>query len=195
MINTKKFNVVIFGGGDVGFRKAKTFLQYGMNVKVISPNIAPKFKDIMDRIEYIQDIFKPEYIKEKSIVIGATSSREINHGIYQECNRKGILCNIVDDKEESDFIIPSTFKQGPIVVGVSTEGNSPYFAAQLRREIMEICNEDMVERVEEMGKIRKIVIKKCVDNEKRKTIFKELAYLNLQELKDRRIKYENCSRI
>ncbi|MBS4535479.1 bifunctional precorrin-2 dehydrogenase/sirohydrochlorin ferrochelatase [Clostridium sp. D2Q-14] len=195
MINTKNLGVIIFGGGQVAYRKTKTFIEYGMNVKVISPYIIEEFKNILNRIDYVEDVFKEEYIQENNIIVVATSSRDINHTIFIRCKEKGLLCNVVDSKEESDFIMPSTFKKDSIVAGISTQGNSPYFAAKLRRKMEEIVTEDMIEKVNEMGKIRELVMEKCVDEKARKRILKDLVDLSLKELKDRRIVYENCCRI
>jgi precorrin-2 dehydrogenase/sirohydrochlorin ferrochelatase len=46
-----------------------------------------------------------------------------------------LLVNVVDKPEISDFIVPSYFKRGDIIVAVSTSGRSPALARKIRSEL------------------------------------------------------------
>ena len=43
--------------------------------------------------------------------------------------------NVVDDPNNSDFIVPSHFSRGDIIVAVSTSGRSPALARKIRSEL------------------------------------------------------------
>ncbi|MFR8428414.1 MAG: hypothetical protein ACLVCH_13460 [Roseburia inulinivorans] len=45
---------------------------------------------------------------------------------------KGILVNVVDDKDYCGFLFPSLVKEGKLTAGISTAGASPQIAAELR---------------------------------------------------------------
>ena len=76
--------------------------------------------------------FVPEDIEGCAFVIAATDDRELNHRISALCQEKGILVNVVDDKDYCGFLFPSLVKEGKLTAGISTAGASPQIAAELR---------------------------------------------------------------
>ncbi|RKD30621.1 precorrin-2 dehydrogenase/sirohydrochlorin ferrochelatase family protein [Thermohalobacter berrensis] len=195
MINVKNKKVSVVGGGRVAYRKVKTFLKYGADVKVISINFINKFEKIKDKIEIIKDKYTPEYIKNSFLVVAATSSKETNEKIALFCKENKILCNIADDIQLSDFIVPSSIKKGDLIVSVSTSGKSPLLARKIRKEIEEIFPYEYDDYVNTLGETRRLVIEKCKDEKRKNKLLNELIDLDLEELKKRREKYEDCSRL
>jgi len=61
--------------------------------------------------------------------------KKINRKVAEEAKKNGILVNVVDDSEPSDFIIPSSFRRGDLSVAVSTSGRSPAFAKKIRAKL------------------------------------------------------------
>src|SRR5699024_5356525 len=115
--------------------------------------------------------------------------------ILKYSRQKGILCNVAHSSKESDFIFPSTFQKGDIIGSITTQGQSPALSRQLKEDMEKLITDELVEKAEEMGKIRQLVLEKCEDTKRRKAILKGLLHLSLEELKDRRQEYENCCRI
>lgn len=66
-----------------------------------------------------------------------TDDRELNHRISALCQEKGILVNVVDDKDYCGFLFPSLVKEGKLTAGISTAGASPQIAAELRSRMAE----------------------------------------------------------
>lgn len=195
MINTSKYQLIIFGGGPVAYRRAKGLIEQGMKTTVISPDIIDEFQNILQDMDYIKDVFQEKYIKENSLILAATSSPAINMHILACCQKRGIPCNVAHSKEDCDFIFPATFQKGDIIGSISTQGQSPGLAKQLKENIEDSITDEFIEKVEEMGKIRNLVLEKCMDIKRRRGILKGLLDLSLEELKDRRQEYENCRRI
>lgn len=48
------------------------------------------------------------------------------------------LCNVADDPELCNFILPAVVRRDPIVVGVSTGGASPALAQRIRDDIADV---------------------------------------------------------
>ncbi len=195
MLNVKDKTAVVIGGGKVAYRKTKNFLNCGMDVKVVRFEFIDKFKDISSQIEMIEDTYKKEYLEDAFVVAAATSSRDVNNRISLYCNKENILCNVVDKREDSSYIVPAFIKRKNLVMSVCTMGKSPYLSSDIRKELEKEFNEDYDRYVGVLGEIRELVLQKCDDEEKRRSILKEIISLTIDELEERRKQYEDCSRI
>lgn len=195
MLNISNKKVIVIGGGKVAFRKTKKFLEYDCKVTVISERFIEEFEDIKEHIEMIYRNYSDIFIKDAFFVVAATSSKEVNKRVANDCNENNILCNVVDDIEKCDFIVPSSIKRGSLVLSVSTLGKSPSLVSSIRKELEEKYTEEYKAYVDILGDIRMLVLEKCSDIKKRKKILKEIINLNLEDLKRRKEKYENSRRI
>ncbi|MTI67877.1 MAG: bifunctional precorrin-2 dehydrogenase/sirohydrochlorin ferrochelatase [Firmicutes bacterium] len=195
MLNLKEKNITVIGGGKVALRKVKTLLRYKANIKVISPKFIDGFKELENQIELIKEKIDVRYLKDSFLVVAATSNKKVNKEIKNYCKVNNILCNVVDDIDLSDFIVPSSIKRGNLVISISTLGKSPSLASKIRKDLEFKYTKDYSEYVDILGDIRNIVLRKCEDKQKRKKILNELVYLDLYELKKRRELYEGYTRI
>jgi siroheme synthase-like protein len=106
-------------------------------VRVISPTLHPGLARLLERkaIRVVQRNYRAGDLKGAAIVIAATDQREINHKVAGAAKRRGILANVVDDREPSDFIVPSFFRRGDLTLAVSTGGMSPALARKIRTRL------------------------------------------------------------
>lgn len=176
-------DIVIIGGGEVAYRKCKNFLDFNKSVTVVSKHILNKFYDLKENINIIKDDYKEEYIENSSMIIAATDNRELNLEIGLYCRENKKLVNVVDNVKISNFTIPSYVKRGDLLISVSTGGKSPSLSSKIKRELEEKYSEDYEEYLNVLGEIRKEVIKKYQDKNKRKSILNMLIALDLDDLK------------
>jgi siroheme synthase-like protein len=143
-INLRGKKCVVIGGGQVALRKVIPLLDCGAKVTMISPDFISAVKRLKGRkaIALAQRSFKPEDLKGAAIVIAATDSKAINQEIAERGKKQGALVNVVDDPEDSDFIVPSFFRRGDLSLAVSTGGASPAFARKIRTLLEESIGED-----------------------------------------------------
>lgn len=116
------------------------------------------------------------------IVFIATNDNLINQSIAAACRKKGILVNAVDDPPNCDFFVPSVLRRNALTVAVSTEGNSPLFAARLRRELEAIITEDHGRYVDILGRLRLEIKNSSLDIEQRKQLLDKLVNSDILEL-------------
>nr|UWI49937.1 bifunctional precorrin-2 dehydrogenase/sirohydrochlorin ferrochelatase [Clostridioides difficile] len=176
-------DIVIIGGGEVAYRKCKNFLDFNKNVTVVSKHILNKFYDLEGNINIIKDDYKEEYIENSSMIIVATDNSQLNLEIGLYCRENKKLVNVVDNVKISNFTVPSYVKRGDLLISVSTGGKSPSLSSKIKRELEEKYSEDYEEYLNVLGDIRKEVIKKYQDKNKRKSILNMLIALDLDELK------------
>ena len=125
---------VIIGGGQVALRKVNMLLEAGAEVTVISPNMCPDLIQMAARGEI--RITNREYhtgdLENVFVAIAATDNGETNEQVITEAREGSVLVNVVDDAENSDFIVPSYFRRGSLSIAVSTSGESPALARKIR---------------------------------------------------------------
>lgn len=184
-LNIDKMKITIIGGGKVAYRKATNFLNFDKKVIVVSKEFIEEFEEIKEKIEMIYDKYDEKYIEDSFIVIAATNDKKINHEIGVYCNQKGKLVNVVDDKELSNFTVPSYVKRGELLLSVSTGGNSPSLSVKIKRELEEKYDESYEEYVELLGLARKKIIEENKDIKERRKKIKALIGLSVEELKEK----------
>jgi siroheme synthase-like protein len=134
-INDKRSLVV--GGGVVALRKVQTLIEHGAAVTIVSPDICPELEQLSKdgSVRTISRDYKPQDLNGVHLVVAATDDSSVNEKVATEAKKLGILVNVVDKPDISDFIVPSCFRRGDIIVAVSTCGKSPALARKIRTEL------------------------------------------------------------
>jgi siroheme synthase-like protein len=135
---------VVIGGGMVALRKVRALLDCGAKVTVVSPTFHPDLARLAEngRIISIRRAFRPGDLAGAIIAIAATDERVVNQNVSDEARDRGVLVNVVDSSEQSDFIIPSFFRRGDLTVAVSTAGMSPALARKIRMKLEGLLGEE-----------------------------------------------------
>jgi siroheme synthase-like protein len=136
-LNIRGKRCVVVGGGPVALRKVKALLEHEANVEVISPELCPELSQLAKSraIQVLQKNYNGGDLQGAFIAIAATDDGEINNKVAEEARAKGVLVNVVDDSEHSDFIVPSQLRRGDITIAVSTAGKSPALARKIRTRL------------------------------------------------------------
>src|SRR6267143_1625456 len=69
------------------------------------------------------------------LVVDASEDPEVNRRSWQEAEEAGILINVVDRPAQCRFIAPAIVRRDPLLIAISTSGESPYLASALRARI------------------------------------------------------------
>jgi uroporphyrin-III C-methyltransferase / precorrin-2 dehydrogenase / sirohydrochlorin ferrochelatase len=79
--------------------------------------------------------YRPGMLAGARLVIDATDDPAINRLTWEECEAAGVLINVVDRPPQCRFIAPAIVRRDPVVVAISTSGESPFLASALRARI------------------------------------------------------------
>src|SRR6202167_5127847 len=123
------------GGGVVAESKLQSLLAAEANVVVVAPEVTEAIAAWAraGQIEWQARTFAAEDLCGAFLVVAGTSSAQVNHDVFQQCEAEGILCNVVDDPEYCHFYYPAVVRRGALQIAISTEGQSPALAQRLRR--------------------------------------------------------------
>ncbi|HEY3129380.1 MAG TPA: bifunctional precorrin-2 dehydrogenase/sirohydrochlorin ferrochelatase [Acidobacteriota bacterium] len=130
-LNLQGKTCLVIGGGAVAEKRVKSLLQCGALVRLVSPQLTPALSRLARHgsVSWIKDVFREEHIGAPQVVVGATDDRTANHWIYQLAKKRHCLVNLADDPPHCDFHLPAVVRRGNLALAVSTDGQSPAFAA------------------------------------------------------------------
>ncbi len=136
-LNIKGKKCVVVGGGQVALRKVRALLEHRANVEVISPDLCPELIKLAEdeQIRVSRRWYQAGDLQKAFVTIAATDDSDINLKIAAEARSKAVLINVVDDAENSDFILPSYMRRGDVAIAVSTGGASPALARKIRTRL------------------------------------------------------------
>jgi uroporphyrin-III C-methyltransferase len=169
--------VLLVGAGSVALDKIGSLLKAGVQLRIVAPDTRPELRQlaIEGKLEWHQHPFDPSDLDGNFLVIAATNSPEVNAAVYRGCIERNIPCNSVDDIPNCDFFFGSVVRRGKLQIAISTAGESPAFAQHLRREIDEQLPEDLGPWLEELGRLRREILKTLPRSDARKFLLHQLA--------------------
>jgi len=168
---------LVVGAGRVGEEKIKSLLAAGALVIVVAPEatetVAQWARD--GKLSWQPRRFQPADLDGKFLAVVATPSAELNDGIYREAQRRGVLCNVVDDPPLCDFYYPAVVNRGKLQIAISTNGQSPALAQRLRRDLEQQFGSEYEEWVEALGRKRQDLLKLAMGSEERRRLLHSLV--------------------
>jgi siroheme synthase-like protein len=164
---------LVVGGGRVGLEKATGLLDCGALVTVVAPELDPALAEA--GVDWRPRRYRRGDLDGMFLVVAATSERPVNARVYSDAEERGMLCNVADDPELCNFILPAVFREGPIVVAVSTGGASPALAKRLRSQIAALVDPRHAALADELEALRPEVKRRFATYEERRDYFEQLV--------------------
>ena len=176
-LKLQRRSCLVVGAGTIGEPKIQSLLVAGANVRVIAPQAHQAVMDWARAglIVWEPRAFLPNDLEGVFLVIAATASVGLNQLVFNEAQRRNILCNAVDDPENCDFYFPAVVRRGHLQIAISTGGQSPALAQRLRRELEEQFTPDYADWLEELGENRKKLFDRDLDADRRRDLLHSLA--------------------
>lgn len=133
-------NCLVVGGGEVALRKATMLAKAGGVLTVVAPEVAePLTKLVAEQEEQGGKILTGDYnqghLANIDLVVAATDDGDVNKQVSSDAQQSNIPVNVVDHPELCSFILPAIIDRSPIVVAVSSGGQSPVLARMIRGKL------------------------------------------------------------
>ena len=175
-LDIRNRNCLVVGGGAVGARKTKTLLDCSAKVFVVSPRISQSLRDLArhNAVTLKNRAYRPDDLEGMFLVIGATDDEALNQQVSRDAEKMGKLCNIADQPQRCNFILPSIVNQGDLTVAISTSGQSPAFAKMLRKDLEKTFGKEYAQCLQLMGAIRRKLLSTAHAPEAHKPQFEAL---------------------
>ena len=130
-------NALLVGGGQVALRKATLLTRAGAQVTVIAHRIDPELQELVEQHggQAITGEYHSGLLDEVYLVIAATDDDQLNERVHYDAVERHIPVNVVDNQPLCTFIFPAIVDRSPIVIGISSGGESPVLARLLRAKL------------------------------------------------------------
>jgi len=128
---------LVVGGGEPATRKLRLLLKAGAEAVVVAPAADAEIAALAQagKIAWRQRPFVAEDVAGCGLVIGATGRPAVDEAVAAAARSIGVPVNVVDRPDLSTFITPAIIDRDPLVIGISTGGDAPILARQLRARI------------------------------------------------------------
>jgi len=136
-LELKDSPVTLVGAGVVATRKARLLCRAGARLTVIAPAAT---REIQVLLQEHQGVWKQaEYasgdLAGSTLVVAATPDKALNAQVSADAKALNLPVNVVDSPELCSFIFPSIVDRDPLLIAISSSGESPVLARLLRRKI------------------------------------------------------------
>lgn len=149
--------VLLVGAGNIADERGQQLVEAGARVRVVAPVVSASLRRLADegRLELCERPYARGDVHGHHVVFVATDDRRVSEAVAEEARALGIWVNAADIPELCDFTLPSVGRRGPIVVAVSTSGQAPALARQLRKRFLEQVEPGHVHLARLTGWLRK----------------------------------------
>ena len=169
--------VLVVGAGKVGEPKISGLLDTGAQIRVVALQASPAVREWAREGQIALELrpYQTQDLDGAFLAVVATSSRTLNERVYDEAQRRGVLCNVVDVPDLCDFFYPSVVRRGDLQIAVSTAGNSPSLAQKIRQQLEKQFGPGYAQWVRELGETRKLILASDLEKERKLELLLELA--------------------
>jgi siroheme synthase-like protein len=162
---------LVVGAGPVGLEKIEGLLEARARVTVVSPAAIPAVQDLP--VTWIQREYESADLEGRFLVVAATNLPAVNLHVYEDAERRSLLCNVADVPELCNFILPAVLRLDPIAIGISTGGASPALAQRIRRDIEAVVGPEHQQLAHELRRLRPWAKKNLATYDDRKVFFQQ----------------------
>jgi uroporphyrin-III C-methyltransferase/precorrin-2 dehydrogenase/sirohydrochlorin ferrochelatase len=136
-LDLKQQPCLVVGGGEIAARKAGLLVKAQAAVTIVAPALSASTQKLVDnqQVHWLEAKFDASQLSQERLVIAATDDASVNEAVYEAAKARNILVNVADSPDHCDFILASILDRSPIVVAVSSGGDSPVLARNLRARL------------------------------------------------------------
>jgi uroporphyrin-III C-methyltransferase / precorrin-2 dehydrogenase / sirohydrochlorin ferrochelatase len=156
---------IVLGDGKLAMEKAAALREAGADVRII-PSRDYKHGDLAGA----------------RLVFDASDDPAINRQSWEESEAAGILINVVDRPAQCRFIAPALVRRDPVVIAISTSGESPFLASALRARLERWLGPEWGPFTALVGRIRRGLRERGVPIAEQTHVYRRLLRSDAREL-------------
>ena len=154
-LNLTDRTCIVVGGGSIALNKAGKLADSGASLKIVAPEICDEIKSNFSSHQILNKEYEEDDLNGCYLAVAATDDSGLNSKISNDCRKRGILVNAVDQPDDCDFYVPASIEKGSIQIAISTGGASPAMAGWIKRHIDSLLSERLSDGVEIISEARK----------------------------------------
>ena len=169
---------LVVGGAAEATEKSGRLLEAGARLTLVSPCITPVLQEWSrdGKLQYFEREFRCEDLDGVFLVVNtARVNPDLTQEIFAAACARNILINSYDQPVFSNFGMVALVHPGHLRLSISTSNASPSLASRLRQDLEALFDEEFIDYLEQLGRVRQH-LKKCEpDREKRIELLRSLV--------------------
>lgn len=159
-LKLQQLNLLIVGGGEVGWEKMEKMFHHtqSVKVKIVAPDIKQEIihlaKQFPDKITIERKKYEPTDLEDMDIVIAATANEELNKEVWNDAKNKRLLVNVADTPSLCDFYLSSVVKKGDLKIAISSNGKSPTLTKRMRELLEDVLPDEIDALISNLNEVR-----------------------------------------
>ena len=133
----KNQRCVVIGGGGIATRKASLLVEAQALIHVVAPEICQPLEALIAKSNgtFKKGNYNDSDLDDAHLVIAATDDLTVNQAVSKAAQLRQIPVNVVDNPALCTFILPAIIDRSPVIVAVSSGGQSPVLARLIRGKL------------------------------------------------------------
>lgn len=188
-LDITRYKCLVLGAGSVARRKIATLVKaHALEIAVIDPYVPQEtfcraFEEEYDyepNVLYFQRDFTSNDLENVRLAFACTASSQVNGNFAKICTEKNIFCNVIEEPERGNFIVPAHLDYENLVIALSSSGVSPAFTKALKDDLNNWVAKSYVPFLRLIKILRPLILKN-VEERKRPQIFRALVEKSFRE--------------
>lgn len=171
---------LVVGGASLLLPKLEGLIVAGASIRLVSAEIEDGIRAFCETagVQICQRELDSTDLDGITLVIAADRDQSINELVFRESQRRGILCNVVDQPALCDFYYPAVVRRGQLQIAISTGGQSPSLASAIRADLEQQFGHDYADWVDALGRARTRIFQTHRASKQRTRLLKRIASKN-----------------
>lgn len=171
------YDCVVIGGGKIAEGKVEGLLSAGARITIVSPELTERLQALVTtgKLTHFSRCYQSGDLAGAFLVICATNRPSVNHQVWLDATADHRLVNVVDDIPRCNFILPSTVRQGDLMIAISTSGKAPALAIRIKEYLQQEIGPHYAHFLRLAGKLRQPLAEHFPDIKIRKTLWYDLV--------------------
>lgn len=136
-VNMDTARIAVSGGGEAALAKLRLLMKTTARIEVFAEAPAPELAGWAreGRLVLTRRPLQPADLDGARLVYAADEDPERDAAIAAMGAAAGVLVNIVDNLQDSDFITPAMVDRDPVCIAIGTEGAAPMLARSIKADL------------------------------------------------------------
>ncbi len=172
-----KRRCLVVGAGKTAEEKISSLLRSAATIIVVAPAATRTVKvwAADNKIIWEQRRFELSDLNRIFLTVVATPLKTLNKTVFEEAQRRQILCNVVRDRPLCNFYYPAVVRRGPLQIAISTAGHSGALAQRLRKQMETQFGPEWERWLRWLGEARTSLYEDPISPKRRRTMLHRLA--------------------
>lgn len=154
VLDIEGWRCLVVGGGRIAARRVRGLLASGAVVTVVAPDVVGELGSagsasigsesaVGSRLEVQHRVYEPGEAAGYRLVLTATGDPAVDRRVVSDATAAGVLVGSAERDVPGALHLPAVYREGPVVVALSTDGASPALARWLRDRVAELLPSDV----------------------------------------------------